>query len=136
MNPRRLLRNSFLMTGGVVAGGVLLFLIFVLIARYLPVQRFGEFVYVLTLASIFQLFTDGGIVNVTIRDLARSPDERARLFGSTRSLVWILTLLMTGVVVLGTHLWNPDPAVRVTAWAMGAASLMALHGLLDRKSVV
>lgn len=130
MNPRRLLRNSFLMTGGVVAGGVLLFLIFVLIARYLPVQRFGEFVYVLTLASIFQLFTDGGIVNVTIRDLARSPDERARLFGSTRSLVWILTLLMAGVVLLGTHLWNPDPAVRVTAWAMGAASLMALHGLL------
>lgn len=130
MNPRRLLRNSFAMTGGVVAGGLLLFLTFVLIARYLPVQRFGEFVFVLTLASIFQLFADGGIVNVTIRDLARSPDERDRLFGSTRSLVWILTMLMTAVVVIGTHFWGPDPAIRVTAWAMGAASLMALHGLL------
>jgi O-antigen/teichoic acid export membrane protein len=130
MNPRRLLRNSLFMSGSVVAGGLVLFLMFVLIARYLPVQRFGQFVFVLTLASMFQLFADGGIVSVTIRDLARSPDERERLFGSTRALVCLLTVAMTAIMAAGTALWDPGPTLRATAWCMGAAALMALHGLL------
>lgn len=130
MNPQRLLRNSFFMTGGVLAGGVVLFAVFVLIARYLPVERFGQFVVVLTVASIFQLFADGGIVNVTVRDLVQTAGDRARLFGSTRALVWMFTLALGGVIALVTELWAPDAAVRATAWAMGAAALMALHGLL------
>lgn len=130
IDPRRILRNSFFITGSVVAGGLLLFPIFVMIARYLSVARFGQFVFILTLASIFQLFADGGILNVTIRDLARSPAERDRMFGSTRALVWVMTIVLTAVVWFATRLLALEPDLRIAAWCMGAAALMALHGLL------
>jgi O-antigen/teichoic acid export membrane protein len=65
VNQNRLLRNSVVLAGGVIVGGLLLFTTLVIIARYLTVQRFGQFSIAVTLAAVFQLFADGGIAYAT-----------------------------------------------------------------------
>lgn len=131
MNPRRLLRNSLFLSVGVVLGGLLLFATLVILARYLSVARFGEFAVAITLSAIFQHFADGGLANVTVRDLARSPRERPGLFGSTLLLAWVVSLLLSVVVLLGISWWNPEPALRATALAMAGAALLGLHASLQ-----
>lgn len=130
MNQNRLLRNSVVLAGGVIVGGLLLFTTLVIIARYLTVQRFGQFSIAVTLAAVFQLFADGGIANITVRDLARNQESRARLFGSTLLLAWCITLVLAGVVASVMLWWDPEPALRITGWAMAAAALAGLHGSL------
>ena len=122
MNQNRLLRNSVVLAGGVIVGGLLLFTTLVIIARYLTVQRFGQFSIAVTLAAVFQLFADGGIANITVRDLARNQESRARLFGSTLLLAWCITLVLAGVVASVMLWWDPEPALRITGWAMAAAA--------------
>lgn len=130
LDIKRLLRNSLLMSGSVVAGGVVLFLIFVLIARYLGVGDFGHFVFILTLASIFQLFADGGIINITIRDIARDRQQRTEILGSTRLLVWLISLAVFALVFLFVEAFVVEARLKAASYLMGVAALSALHGLL------
>lgn len=127
MSGRRLVRNSVFMTGSVVGGGLLLFFILVLCARYIGVEKFGNFTLVITIAAIFQLFADGGIVNITIRDAAREIEKAGEILGATRALAWLMTVGLGALLVLVTELVVKDRAFKITLYAMGAASLAALH---------
>jgi O-antigen/teichoic acid export membrane protein len=127
---RRLVRNSILISGSVVAGGLLLFANLVLCARYLGVAHFGTFTLVITLVSLFQLFADGGVVNITIRDVARDSARGGEILGSTKTLVWAVTLGFALVLVAGSELLIFDPSVKVTVLLMGASALAALHASL------
>lgn len=115
------------MTGSVVGGGLLLFLILVLCARYVGVEQFGDFTLVITIAAIFQLFADGGLVNITIRDAARDTRKSGEILGATRALAWLMTGVLGLLLVLVTELVVRDRAFKITLYAMGAAALAALH---------
>jgi O-antigen/teichoic acid export membrane protein len=115
------------MSGSILLGGVLLFVSIVLVARYLGAAQFGDFVLVLTVVSLFQLFADGGIVNITIRDIARDRDSASEIAGHTQALVWVISLGVAALVVLVVALLAPPPEMRAVIYLMGLAALFALH---------
>ena len=127
MSGRRLVRNSLFMTGSVVGGGLLLFFILVLCARYIGVEQFGKFTLVITIAAIFQLFADGGLVNITIRDAARDTEKSGEILGATRALAWLMTVVLGALLVLASEILVQDRSFKITLYAMGAAALAALH---------
>lgn len=129
---RRLVKNSIFMSGSVVLGGVILFLILVLCARYLNVARFGDFTLIITLASIFQLFADGGVINITIRDIARDTDKQDEILGLTRGFVWLVSAALGLLLWGGTELYVSEPYLKTTIYWMGGAALAALHGSLSQ----
>lgn len=127
---RRLVKNSIFMSGSVVVGGLILFLVLVLCARYLSVARFGDFTLIITLASIFQLFADGGVINITIRDVARETDKQGEILGLTRGFVWLVSISLGLLLWAGTELFVAEPYLKTTIYWMGGGALAALHGSL------
>jgi O-antigen/teichoic acid export membrane protein len=119
------------MSGSVVASGVILLLTFVLMARYLGVALFGDLIVIITISSLFQLFADGGIVSVTIRDVARDGARRGEILGSTLTFAWLVSGLLFALLVLAVELFDPAPRLHATIYLMTLAALWALQGSLQ-----
>lgn len=131
MTPgRRLALNGLLMSAGSVAGGLLLFLVFVIVARYLGVKGLGDFVLILTATSLLQLFGDGGLVAITVRDIARDLPRQGEILAKSWGVLWGVSVPAVGVVVALTTLAAPAGGLRVAILLMGAGMLAALHGSL------
>ncbi|RDV27506.1 flippase [Alteromonas aestuariivivens] len=127
---RRLLKNSAAVTLSVAIGGILVFLAMIILARYLGVEDFGIFSTLLAIVSLIQLFADGGMVNITIRDVARDNQSLNRYIGSTSIgliMVSALLLLITGGVV---YVADIPSKVGVSLLLMLLAQLCALQGLI------
>lgn len=127
---RRVVKNSIFVTGSVAIGGVLLFLIMIFIARYLGVEDYGHFSLLLTIISIVQLFADGGIVNITIRDIATRKHRLRQYVGSTTvglSFISGTLLALTGLYVAFI---SDDPVYGITLLIMMAAAFSAMHALV------
>src|ERR1700731_4270708 len=92
---------------GVVSSGN--FVLNVLLARTLSQEDYGEFA--LFLGAIFILRTiDYSLISypLSVRLSVASDDERAGLLGNTILLTSALSLVLVGVMALGTTLLNVD----------------------------
>jgi len=127
---RRVFKNSVFMGGGAIVGGVILLAAIVVTARYLGPMEFGDFILAVTFASLFQLFADGGIVSITIRDIARSPDQGVERLAKANGVVWIITIVLFALLALFAEGIVTQPHHRALAYCMGGAALMALHASL------
>lgn len=127
---RKLAKNSIFVTGSVGVGGVLLFFIMIVIARYLGVEEYGHFSIVLTIVSIVQLFADGGIVNITIRDIATQKSKLCEYVGSTTLGLLVISLICLGLTAGYTSIASGTYDQSVTLLLMMAAAFCAMHGLV------
>jgi O-antigen/teichoic acid export membrane protein len=127
----RILKNSIFITGSVVLGGAILFLNFVLVARYLGPELLGSFVLVLSAMTLLQLFADGGLVTILIRELARSETDAAHVLGATRALVWSASVALAAAGVPVVSLLDPSPDLAWTVLWMGLASLAAVQSAVN-----
>ena len=97
----------------------------VLIARLLGAEDVGRFNYALSMASLFSVLFDFGIVSIAVRELARRPDTAVfRLYGRVK-----LFSSGTGIVLLGVAaaLAHVSPADGWFAFGMGV--YLALNDL-------
>jgi O-antigen/teichoic acid export membrane protein len=122
-------RNSALRAGGYVAGAALFFVVVIVTARYLGVEGFGYYSFVMAVASVFQLVADMGVRNVVIRDLAVDPQSVARRLGVARTLLVALSLLSLAGIVGLSFLVTSDPVLRQSFWLAGAAVMMTFYAL-------
>jgi O-antigen/teichoic acid export membrane protein len=126
---RRVMQNSLLRMAGYAIGAGLHFGIIVLIGRYLGTTRFGQFSFILAFVGIFQLLTDMGVRNVLIRDIAVDPENFARRLGVARTLMWTLTAISMGCIVLLTHLLTFTDEVRQATYLAGLAVIVTFYSL-------
>ncbi len=129
-NNRKLVRNSLFVTAGMAVGGALVFLAMVLMARYLGVADFGIFSTLLALVSIIQLFADGGMVNITIRDVARTPGALQKQIGFTSTGLLLLSLGLTAMISVSLFLWGLSEKLLYSFLFMLVAGFSALQGLI------
>jgi O-antigen/teichoic acid export membrane protein len=122
-------RNSALRAGGYAVGAALFFVVTVVIARYLGVDGFGQYSFVMAVASVFQLVADMGVRNVVIRDLAVDPESVARRLAVARTLLVALSLASMAGIVVVSLLATRDPVVRQSFWLAGAAVMMTFYAL-------
>jgi O-antigen/teichoic acid export membrane protein len=126
---RRVAKNSALRAGGYVIGATLFFAVVVLIARYLGVEGFGHYSFIMAVVGVFQLIADMGVRNVVVRDLAVNPDAVRERLGVARTLLVALSCVSMGatvVVALALHL---GPEVRDSMVLAGLAVIVTFYGL-------
>jgi O-antigen/teichoic acid export membrane protein len=126
---KQVLRNFVVRIGGYSAGSVLFFLTFVLIARYLSTEGFGHFSFIMAFVGIFQLVADMGVRNILIRDIALNKSDFRRYLGIARLLLWSLSLLSMGLIVLIANMLNVTEEVRQSIYIAGLAVIFIFYGL-------
>lgn len=140
---RRVARNSALRAGGYLLGAGLLFVVVVVIARYLGVEGFGHYSFVMAVAGIFQLLADMGVRNIVIRDLAVAPELVRDRLAVARTLLVILSLLsLLGIAAVAWAIDVPlevrqsmllaGVAVMTTFYALGYSAVLRAFEHMDQ----
>ncbi len=126
---QRVLSNALFRVGGYAIGAALFFVTIVLIARYLGTEGFGHFSFILAAASIFQLVADMGVRNILIRDIALDKANFRTYLGVARTLLWSLSLLSLGCMVVLTNLVELAAHMRSSTYLASAAVIVSFYGL-------
>lgn len=143
METRRIVANSLYMTVNLAVSAALLLATVALLGRYLGVDDFGRFVFVLNLVSLFQLFTEGGISTITVREIARglasktpatSTQENCDMsyvVGATATLFFVFSLVAIALAGGLSLMFEVAVSQRHTAYLLGLAALASLPAMLN-----
>lgn len=119
MTPRNVVFAS------VSSGSALLMaLVYFVAARYLGTAGFGLFNYALSLAMIAEALIDMGLHQLTIREVAQSPDARFALLRQQAGLKLVTGLAVIAVGIAGSAVVTPDPT------SLTVVTLMLVSALL------
>lgn len=124
---RRIVKNAFFGVTGEVVGGAINFLTTVIIARSLGVASFGTFSFVLAYVGIFQVVADLGVRHILIRDVAADVSHAARIFGETKTLIWILSFGAFALIAGGIPVVAHSREVAQSILIAGIAVLASFH---------
>jgi O-antigen/teichoic acid export membrane protein len=122
-----ILKNSFwlLLADGTSKG--IMFLVNILIARHYTTGEYGIFGYVFSVMTLIALMADFGLVNITIRELAKNRDRADSFFEDAITLKLLLTVFAFLCMVATTFFLGTD--IRLLAILAGMAIL--LEGMTD-----
>jgi O-antigen/teichoic acid export membrane protein len=111
----KIAKNSLVQMSAGILNKLLGVALIIYAARQLGTDGFGQYAFVLSLHTIFYIFTDFGLGILTVRDLAQNPKEESRYFTNIVTLRCLLSILagggMIGTVVLLGH---PPAIVQLT----------------------
>lgn len=129
-SARKVVRNSIYGVMAEAIGGVMSFLIIILIARGLGTDSFGLFSFVLALTSIFQLVADFGLTNIILKEIARAKTDTIRVISAVKPLVWLFSGAIMLVMASVAYPLAPSQEVYVATLVMGAAVLSTFHAVI------
>lgn len=127
--------NSLLIGLSSVAGGVILFPIWILLARYLGVDAYGDFAFVFSLITVFQTFADGGVVTVTIKNITKNKEKTVEILSYTYTFTWLVTALSLALITAYFKFVNPGYYLKDVIYIMFFTVLAILHGLIFTSAV-
>jgi len=124
---RRLLNNTVLLFGGDQLGNLLQFAFFLVLAGIFGEARIGHYAEALALVGLFALFADMGIVEYTIRHVARRDDPTRAEIARALVLRGAGLIGSIGLALLLSSLLFADPAsdVLILILLLGAYQLQA-----------
>jgi O-antigen/teichoic acid export membrane protein len=96
-----------------------------IIARYLGVERFGDYGFVLAVCNIFQVITDMGTNQVFIREVARDPEKVQEYFTANLLTMAILGTLVFFLIIASIYFF-PSSRHLLSAAAIGAIAVILL----------
>jgi O-antigen/teichoic acid export membrane protein len=124
----RVVRNSvFLIAGQLFGVGVNLGTI-ALISRYLPLEQFGDYGFILAISMTFMVLTDMGGNRIAIREMARNLDRAREIFSIALILRCGLSVVSFFAIVATVHLTSASPAVIHSTYLAGLASVVFILG--------
>lgn len=126
-----LVRNIFY-SGVSGSSSVLLLAILILAGRWLGDSEFGKFSFALALASIFSIFLDFGLKEVTIRSVARNQRSANKFLGNTFAFKFFLSLLMMIGLFFTARLLREEHDVRIICYLLGIAIVLRSYLLTLR----
>lgn len=130
INPKKIIKNSVFISSGLLIDGVILFLVFVFIARYLEVGIFGRFAFLLSLANIFQVFANGGIVNITVREISRTKENLQHIISAALTLSLFFLGGLYTLLCLGAYFLLPTPELKFTIVLLAGSAVIMVHAAI------
>src|SRR4030067_3092422 len=94
----RIIKNSFSLMGGHGYGTVINLVATAIIARYLPLEVFGDYGYILAICMTFSVVTDMGTNQIMIREIARDKNRTHEIF-SAGFLLNVLLSFLTATLI-------------------------------------
>lgn len=126
---QRIARNITLLLSSQLVGFVINSAVTILIARYLGSTGFGHYSFIIAFVGLFQLVAESGLGNIMIREIAVDKENLQSLLGVTKSLVWILSIIVFALIFVTINIINPEHSVKNATYIMGAAVLAGVHAM-------
>ncbi len=112
-HSQKIAENIAAYTAGNIFSRLFELLTVFLLARYLGVADFGEFSFAFAYVGLFSVFLDWGINLILVREMAKSPDRGASLYGSGIALKLSLAAAGTLAAAGSILLFNYPPQLKV-----------------------
>lgn len=107
----KIMKNSVAILAGRIYHALLSLIAVGLIARYLKVERFGDYAFILAVCTVFMVVTDMGIHRISIREMSRDLSRANDIFWAS-SFVKILFSVITFLgIVLTINIMSNDKDV-------------------------
>ncbi len=97
-----IIKNTFWLIGAQVVIKCIAFVLVILLARYLGVEEFGKYSFVITFIAFFGLIADFGLSTLTIRDIARDKDkikDYLNIIASFKLILALITILLIFITI-------------------------------------
>lgn len=98
---RSVAKNTFFVAFSNIVAKIIAFIIAIYLARYLGVEDFGKYNFIITYLLLFGFIAGFGLDSVVIRDISKKNDEAQRIM-SNASVIRILTSLMAMLLAIIT----------------------------------
>jgi O-antigen/teichoic acid export membrane protein len=113
ISPKQIvIKNTFWLSLGQFFTRLFKFLLVIFAARILGPEGWGSFQYVLSIASMFFIFSDWGIGNLLVRDYQQKEDFKERI--RTGSLIRISLAFLSLIIALIASLIFENPNFKIT----------------------
>jgi len=107
-------KNISLVLTAQVLGSILNFLFFLYTARYLGAEGFGVLSFALALTTIFSIFTDLGLRQLTVREVAKDKSLGKKYLENVIGIKMVLAVAVLAALFLFVNLLNyPDKTKQV-----------------------
>jgi O-antigen/teichoic acid export membrane protein len=131
-NKRRITKNVTVLFSSQIINYILLFFATIYMARYLGVENFGIISLSLAITGIFSVFTDLGLSNLTVREVARDKSLANKYLVNITFLKVFLAFLNFGIIILIVNLIGYSNQVNTVIYLMTISSiLVSFYGFFN-----
>lgn len=111
---QRIAKNTGMLFASRIASYILCFFFVMYTARYLGAEGFGVLSFALAFTGIFGVFTDLGLQQLTVREVARDKSLAGKYLGNIAVMKVILVIITFGLIAIFiNHLGYPEQTIRV-----------------------
>jgi O-antigen/teichoic acid export membrane protein len=112
----RVIRNSSLLMAGEIYGVSVNLVTVAILSRYLPLEVFGDYGFILAVSMTFMVLTDMGAGPIAIREIARDLHRAEKVFAATVILRCLLSAVTFLAIVGMVRMTSDSPAVLEAAF--------------------
>jgi O-antigen/teichoic acid export membrane protein len=107
----KIMKNSVAILAGRIYHAILSLIAVGLIARYLKVERFGDYAFILAVCSVFMVVTDMGIHRISIREMSRDLAKANDVFWASSFAKVLLSVITFLGIALTINIMSHDKDV-------------------------
>lgn len=96
---KQLLNDSAVYLSGSIIVQVLGFIGMIFLMRFLPIEEYGKYTYIIEFISIFAFFSDGGFTQHIIKESSQNPESVPEIYAKAQSAQLLISGLMLALIV-------------------------------------
>lgn len=124
----KIMRNSVSLMGGRIFHAVLNLLAVGLIARYLKLEKFGEYGFITAVCTILMVVTDMGINRIAIREISKDTSKANDILWASSFLKCLLSIITFLCIALTINIISNDREVISATYVCGLAVIVFFLG--------
>jgi O-antigen/teichoic acid export membrane protein len=117
-------KNTFWLGVAEAVSRFLKLILIIYVARILGATDYGKFNFALAFVSLFAIFSDIGLSQITTRELSRDKG-REKEISSLFSLKILLSLGTLILILISSFFITPDPVIRKIIWILGIFTVIS-----------
>jgi len=96
---KQLLKDSAIYLSGSIIVQILGFIGMIFLMRFLPVEEYGKYTYIIEFISIFAFFSDGGFTQHIIKESSQHPGAIEKIYSKAQSAQLLISGLMLALIL-------------------------------------
>ena len=116
---KTLIKNFSSLVMSEVASKIILFFLFVFVARYLGAESYGTYSFVFAFTGLFIVFSDLGMSDLVIRDLSADKDKTKKYLSNILPLKAALSLATFGLIVIAANVMGYPEETKMYLYVTG-----------------
>lgn len=121
---KKFVKNTFSLASAELVTKFLGFLLVIYIARVLGEAEFGKYSFALAFTLLFAFFSDFGLSQLTIREVANRKEDAEKYLGTVSAIKVILSILTIALVVVAINLLEYPHEIVIAVYIAGAYAVI------------